>query len=215
MKIFFGGTFNPIHLGHLWIADHVSCFFKQPVCFIPAGMPCHKTNVLAAKHRLQMVKLALKESQHWVSTIEIYRSGPSYTVDTIKSLCEQYPNETIVWLMGTDSWESFSTWDGFKTIQQLAHIIVVNRHPIPEHALTAYPEACQAGTHQFLNIPHHPANSTQIRTCPNDFSAWIPKLVREYIESNQLFPLNGDTDFCAHSEMPAPLSKSSMAGYST
>lgn len=192
MKLFLGGTFNPIHLGHLWIANQVSNLLnQQPVCFIPTGQPCHKTHVLDAKHRFNMLKLALHQTKHSISTVEMDRFGPSYTYETILTLKEMFADEVIVWLMGSDSWSSFNEWDHANIIRENCHLLVVNRHPIKDQDYShAEIKPCIEGSIQHLNIPHHPANSTQIRNQHELALDWLTPEVQQYIDQHQLYRYN-------------------------
>lgn len=128
----FGGTFNPIHMGHLIMAEEV---FKQrhlsKIVFIPTYIPPHKhVNDLAeAHHRHQMIKAAITDkSEFEVSDLEIMREGKSYTIDTIQEILNHYGKESEIFLiMGADSLNELELWKNIKKLSQLCHFVIVNR----------------------------------------------------------------------------------------
>ncbi|MFQ5543743.1 MAG: nicotinate (nicotinamide) nucleotide adenylyltransferase [Nitrospiria bacterium] len=106
-----GGTFNPIHNGHLHIADAV---FKRlhldEILFIPSGKPPHRESegLLSARYRLEMVRLALlKRPSFSLCDLEVRRSGPSYSIDTIRMLKQQHPTAHFFFIIGMDAFLSF------------------------------------------------------------------------------------------------------------
>ncbi len=133
MKIgIFGGTFNPIHQGHLSIAEEVrSAIPLDKVLFIPAGDPPHKKDqeVVPARHRLEMVRLAIKDYPHFeVSEMEIRRAGKSYTVETVGALKKSYPAETRwFFILGLDAFIDFPSWREPDRLLTLCHFVVVSR----------------------------------------------------------------------------------------
>jgi len=128
----FGGTFNPIHRGHLAIAEEVQkALGLDRVLLVPANRPPHKggLKIPAAKHRLAMVRLAVRgHAGLVVSDLEVRRRGKSYTLDTLKALQEQYPERTEFYLiLGLDAFLEFSTWREPEKIVSSCHIAVVSR----------------------------------------------------------------------------------------
>jgi nicotinate-nucleotide adenylyltransferase len=133
MKIgIFGGTFNPIHLGHLAIAEDVRAGIPlDRVLFIPTGHPPHKADrgVVAAEHRLEMVRLAVGDRPYFeVSDLEIRRTGKSYTVQTLEELIRTGPGDRE-WhlIMGLDAFVEFPDWREPDRIASLCHLVVVSR----------------------------------------------------------------------------------------
>ncbi len=127
-----GGTFDPIHYGHLVVAEEVWFRLKlDKVLFVPAAQPPHKLGrvVTPAVHRLEMVKLAVQGNPHFdVSSLEIERPGPSYTVDTLAQLRGSMEPEDDLWLIiGMDSLVELPTWRQPERILQLARLAVVPR----------------------------------------------------------------------------------------
>lgn len=128
-----GGTFDPIHYGHLVIAEEVRVALDlTEVVFIPAGQPPHKLShaITPAHHRVAMLELALASNpSFFCSRIEVERDGPSYTVDTLHTLREQWgPNTAIDFIIGWDSLEEFHTWhEAPALLATLTHLVAVRR----------------------------------------------------------------------------------------
>jgi nicotinate-nucleotide adenylyltransferase len=131
-----GGTFDPIHNGHLIIAEEVRTVLDlEMMIFIPAGQPPHKPhksghNTTAAYHRMAMVQLAIASNSFFIaSRVEIDRPGPSYLVDTLRILHEQLPSEAqLTFVLGWDSLQELHNWyqpEGI--IEQLTHLAAVGR----------------------------------------------------------------------------------------
>ncbi len=131
-----GGTFNPIHYGHLLSAEEVRERFKlEKVIFIPLSLPPHKGphDVIDAGHRLEMVRRAISSNPRFeVSTVEIERGGVSYTVDTIEELHRSFsPGTEIFFIMGAESFLEISTWKEVPRLFRLCNFIVTLRDGFP------------------------------------------------------------------------------------
>lgn len=126
-----GGTFDPIHYGHLIAAEYARHEFNlEQVIFMPAARPPHKEieQVLDSNHRYAMVNRAITGNPSFaISDLEMKRRGNSYTIDTIRHFLEQYPGTAIYFIMGADSLLTIDTWKDYKTLAQLCHFIVVTR----------------------------------------------------------------------------------------
>jgi nicotinate-nucleotide adenylyltransferase len=126
-----GGTFDPIHLGHLVLAEQVKEKLKlDQVIFIPCFRSPHKTRqkLSPAKDRLRMLQLALEgNSSFSVSDIELKRKGLSYTVDTLKELKDLYPNSQIYFLTGSDVPSELGAWKDPEQIYRLAKVVIATR----------------------------------------------------------------------------------------
>ena len=131
-----GGTFNPIHMGHLRSAEEVrEAFGLERVIFIPSASPPHKEKgtIIDARHRYNMVKCAVAKNPHFsVSDIEIKRRGTSFTVDTLRCM-RKIGGEgiKIYFILGIDAFLEIETWKEFKELFGLCDFIVTNR-PGPE-----------------------------------------------------------------------------------
>jgi nicotinate-nucleotide adenylyltransferase len=126
----FGGTFNPIHRGHLWAASEVIKRFNLDQIFlIPAALPPHKTSgpVAKADDRLKMINLAISDlSGLTVSDVELNRPGPSYTIDTIRHFKHTLAQEARIYLiMGLDAFLEIHTWKSHQDLlEQIAFIVM-------------------------------------------------------------------------------------------
>ena len=126
----FGGTFDPIHYGHLRSVEFVSRRLPLPrVCFVPVATPAHRTAPQAqARHRLAMLELALAtHPQFQVDTREIDRGGLSYTVPTLQSFREDDPARPLYLLLGADAFLHLPAWHRWRELWDLAHIVVMRR----------------------------------------------------------------------------------------
>ena len=128
----FGGTFNPVHLGHLRAALEVKEGFELSEIFlIPAALPPHKmpVDVVDASDRLKMLNLALEDKAGFsVSDIELRRSGPSYTIDSVRHFKSTLPEKSKIYLvMGLDAFLEIDTWKSYEELMALVSIIVINR----------------------------------------------------------------------------------------
>ena len=129
---FFGGTFDPIHNGHLRLADNAltECGLEQ-IVFIPAAIPPHKSPVHLApfSHRVEMLKAALQGRQEFVcSTVEAELPAPTYTVDTLRYLRQRYaPDTGIFFLTGLDAFLEITTWKEYRELLHIASFVVSER----------------------------------------------------------------------------------------
>jgi nicotinate-nucleotide adenylyltransferase len=126
-----GGTFNPVHCGHLAAAEEVRDRLKlDRVLFIPSFIPPHKheEDVPPAVHRMEMVRLAVATNTAFEpSDIEIRRGGRSYTIDTIESLHNVYPDAELYFITGLDSFLEIQTWHKWETLLSLCRFVVLSR----------------------------------------------------------------------------------------
>ena len=133
----FGGTFNPIHVGHLRAIQEVQNRFVLDKCYlIPAALPPHKEpgDVIDAKYRLEMIRLAVSEYSNGllnsviISDIELKRSGPSYTIDTVNYFKSIFPDYSRLYLiLGIDAFLEINTWKSYSELFYLTAFIVMTR----------------------------------------------------------------------------------------
>ena len=126
-----GGTFNPIHYGHLRMAQELADALKlEEVRFIPSAQPPHKDDVtVSAEHRAKMVELAIADNPIFtLDTLEMNREGASYTIDTLIELRESLGGDVALCLMmGSDAFVKLNTWHRWQSLLDYAHIILVQR----------------------------------------------------------------------------------------
>ncbi len=130
ISILFGGTFDPIHLGHLGIAEAaLESLAVEKVYFIPCHIPSHRDRPLASSQdRLAMLKLAIGHHPHFlIDASEIHRNTPSYAIDTINDFQSRFPEKTFAWLLGYDAFLQFLSWREWEKIIEKVHLIVVSR----------------------------------------------------------------------------------------
>jgi nicotinate-nucleotide adenylyltransferase len=136
----FGGTFNPIHLGHLRGAEEIrEAFNLSEVVFIPAAIPPHKMaeEVIEARHRLEMVRLATGTNPHFSTTdIELLRSGKSYSIDTIRYFRERCRG-SLFFILGGDAFVEIETWKEFQNLFSLCNFVVMTRPGSQKNTLTS------------------------------------------------------------------------------
>lgn len=134
-----GGTFSPIHYGHLLMCENIwNEFSLEKVIFMPAKLPPHKNinQVECAHDRLEMVRIAISDNPHFeVSDLEMQREGTSYTINTLIDLNRLYGNRSIALIMGADSLVQLKTWKRYEDIMGLTTIIVASRPDTNEKVL--------------------------------------------------------------------------------
>ncbi len=126
-----GGTFDPIHHGHLVAASEVSSLFGlDEVVFVPTGEPWQKSSrqVSPAEHRYLMAVIATASNpRFWVSRVDIDRAGPTYTIDTIRDVADQCPGADLYFITGADALAQILSWKDAEDALKLAHFVGVTR----------------------------------------------------------------------------------------
>lgn len=183
--ILFGGTFDPVHEGHLHVAKQaLSLLPGAQLSFVPAAQSPGKAHAGATpEQRLHWLRLAAEPLGFGVWDVEVRRGGDSYTVETLEEASRLGARrETLYWLVGADAYESFSRWKNPARIRELATILVVGR---PGSSLEV-----QDPRDRPLGIPPHPASSTALRAElaeGNASSPWLPAPLRAEL-GNLLLP---------------------------
>jgi nicotinate-nucleotide adenylyltransferase len=188
-----GGTFDPIHNGHLLAAEEArQRFGLERIVFVPNREPPHKRDypVTPAAQRLDMVTLAVAPNPHFeVSDVELSRPGPSYTVDTMRHFREQYGAECrLYFITGADAMIETVTWREPEEIARLCEFIAVTR-PGYEGARLSEVQVPGARIH-VLAIPGLEISSTELRrrTAQGESLRYlVPAAVRRYVEVNRLY----------------------------
>lgn len=205
MKIgILGGTFNPVHCGHLIVAEAVrEAFGLDRVLFIPTGLPPHKSKneVAGAEHRYNMVEGAVRSNPYFeASRAEIERPGYTYTVDTLRSLGVQYgENAGLYFIIGADVINELATWKNFKEVFARCSFIAVGRPGVGKDAFDGdvarlkekYPVSISVFEAPLMDI-----SSTGIRERVGAYKSikyLVPECVEEYIYENGLY-VAGDTE---------------------
>lgn len=198
-----GGTFDPIHFGHLRAAEEVlQGFGLERVVFVPSGRPPHKplSEVTSPDHRYMMAKLATADHpQFEVSGIEIERDGPSYTLDTLREFRYAMPGDNrLYFITGLDAILEIHTWNGFDQLFDLADFIAVTRPGYSIEALSKLEKLI--GPDYFGRV--HPFPVTLLAIASRDIRRrvregksiryLVPEPVRLYIEKERLYLHDAD-----------------------
>ncbi len=195
----YGGSFDPVHYGHLLLAEccreelNLDVVWLTPTATSPFKQGCASA---PAKHRVEMLKLAVAghEALH-VSTVEIDRGGVSYTVDTLAELHAQYPEAELFFLMGADSFQDFPNWREPARICELAIPVAVARPDYPPvnydllQGLTT-PERLEAIRRCQVTMPLVDLSSTDLRrrvAAGKSIRYRTPRAVEKYIETHGLY----------------------------
>jgi nicotinate-nucleotide adenylyltransferase len=192
-----GGTFDPVHNGHLMIAESVmSEVGLDEVIFIPASQTPLKEdcNILAAEHRVEMVKLAIEGIPYFkLSMIEMERGGHSYTVDTIAELKNiTGEDDELIFIMGYDSLASFPRWKDPERMIRDCRLVAVPRPGCAVPDLEALEKEVPgiSGNVIILDGPHIDISATEIREKVSKglpLSNLVPRPVEEYIKQHRLY----------------------------
>lgn len=198
MKIgLMGGTFNPIHHGHLILSEYVRDSLKlDKIIFIPTGLPPHKDhfNMISGEIRLEMTKIGTETNKFFqVSDIETKRQGMCYTIDTLKELKSIYPNDQIYFLIGADSLFELPTWKDYEEILRTTKLIVVNRpggkNDLIDDKIKEYNGAF-GGNIIRVESPLIDISSSEIRSRAQDGKSikyLLPETVERFILENNLY----------------------------
>ncbi|MFT4189791.1 MAG: nicotinate-nucleotide adenylyltransferase [Aeromicrobium sp.] len=187
-----GGTFDPIHHGHLVAASEAQATFDlDEVVFVPTGQPWQKAgrDVSPAEHRYLMSVIATAANPRFtVSRVDIDRDGPTYTIDTLRDLTEQRPDADLFFITGADAITAILTWRDHEKLFDLAQFVACTRpgHELDEMTLAHLP----AGRVQILEIPALAISSTDCRErARGGEPVWylVPDGVVQYIAKHGLY----------------------------
>jgi nicotinate-nucleotide adenylyltransferase len=185
----FGGSFDPVHRAHVALAQSaLGALHLDQVRWVPAGNPWQKTRAMtAAEDRVALVQAAIAAEPRFVlDRIEVDRSGPSYTLDTIRELQAAHPGVQWVLLIGQDQYSGLHTWRDWQMLLTLVELAVANR---PGDLRQPHPDV-QAFPHRMVPLPMLDISSTDIRTrvaAGLDISHLVPPGVARYIETHGLY----------------------------
>jgi nicotinate-nucleotide adenylyltransferase len=186
----FGGTFDPPQNGHIAVAQAVlDCLQLDLVLFVPAGDPWQKQEPSSAADRVEMVNLAIQGIDKFVvSTVDIDRAGPTYTVDTLRDIANQFPHSQLYFIMGDDAFAGITSWKDFNKLGEFATLVVVSRHGnSPEVPATLSPSV------NLLEISALPISSTLCReriANGDSLEGLVPEQVAEYVANHKLYRRN-------------------------
>ncbi|MFA7255364.1 MAG: nicotinate-nucleotide adenylyltransferase [Candidatus Omnitrophota bacterium] len=189
MKIgIFGGTFDPIHRGHLQLAQNArSQFSLDKVIFVPAFQPPHKQEIFlltSAKDRYEMVRLAIQgEPFLELSDCELKRKGVSYTYDTLCEFEKKYPEASFFFILGKDAFEGIDGWHCAAELKKKVRFLAAKRGSCDVHS----PEGARV---DWIEMPLCPISASGIRgaiKCGRDVADYVSPKVLQYIHAHKLY----------------------------
>jgi nicotinate-nucleotide adenylyltransferase len=192
-----GGTFNPVHNGHISMA-YIALyeFLLGEIVFVPLGQPPHKQDefIAPSEHRLNMLRLATHDEPRFsVDTIEVNRSGFTYTVDTLESLCRMHPQTEYYYIIGADTLYELMGWKNFERVIALTRFICVMRPGVNEAGVREYSQMLNIKYENRIYVAREKGpdiSSSLIRRLEADnrlASGLLPDSVAEYILKNRIY----------------------------
>jgi nicotinate-nucleotide adenylyltransferase len=191
-----GGTFDPIHVGHLAVAEEAREALRlDRILFVPAGQPPHKVpgSVTLVRHRLAMVEAAIADNPAFeLSQIEVERPGPSFTVDTVEGLADRFNGAALHLILSAETFAELPTWHEPDRLFEAARVAVVPRegYPAPDPAWLAAAFPGRDDRVDYLEGPRLGLSSTAIRgrvAAGRSIRYLVPPVVEAYIAANQLY----------------------------
>lgn len=193
----FGGTFDPIHLGHMAVAEGAMDYLSlDEVVFVPAGRPWMKegTYLSDSRQRQRMVELAVSgKARFSVTDREVVREGLTYTVDTLKEIeAESDASDQIYLLLGTDAYDSFELWKEPAEILRMSILAVASRPGDPPPTFDKLDLICPDGSHRAIAVPVNQVDvsSSDIRnrvSLGESISGQVPSAVERYIHQHGVY----------------------------
>jgi nicotinate-nucleotide adenylyltransferase len=203
VQVLFGGTFDPVHNGHVVMAESLArAFPSATIHVIPNRQPPHRASQVSAEHRLAMLSMAMEGIPHiTVNAIELGRDGPSYTVDTLRALRAEFgANESFVLCLGADAVRAVDQWYQPEMLAELGHLCILNRAnqtiEIPQVLRCYQPTdnvsdfSNQAnGLLARLATPNVPVSSTEVRALIAKHAPTlpVPPKIADYIGRHHLY----------------------------
>ena len=211
----FGGSFDPVHVGHVTLAEYfVNWLMPDELRIIPAGNPWQKGSLQAnAEHRMEMARLAFHylPTRITIDSREIQREGASYTIDTLRDLRQDLgPHTSLVFLLGADQLQKLHTWKAWQQLFDYAHLCAASRPGFTVHTSQLPPEIARefvrrtASAEQMRNTPNGltylasnlaiDVSATDIRAALQSgqpLSSQVPPRVLDYIQQHHLYQTNG------------------------
>ena len=203
--LIFGGTFDPVHNGHIRSARTLLDFFEEArLVMIPCQVPAHRPQPeVNAWHRANMLNLAVSDDQMiFVDDCELHREGKSFTFDTLKLYRAQFPDEPLFFILGYDSWVTLTTWYRWQELTDLAHLIVLTRpggNVVESEELRLWSAgkvvdldeiSRNSGNVIRLTLEQFDISATWVREAlvgGQDIAEWVPAAVMNYISENRLY----------------------------
>ncbi len=182
----FGGSFDPLHCGHLIVAESAADQLGlEEIRFVPAAQQPFKSaeQQTEPRHRVAMLRAALEDNPRFVLDLcEIERGGVSYTVDTLRALRDEFPRDELFLLIGADAARDLAAWRAAERLPELATLVALTRHGIEEDLPT--------GIGRRVEVPAIGLSATEIRRAVGEGRSIryvVPDVVRDYIAAHALY----------------------------
>jgi len=185
----FGGVFNPIHIGHLILAQSALEEFKlDKVIFVPSGNPPHKdTGIIECRHRFKMIELAISDNSKFaVSDIECKTGTTTYTYQTLQEIEKRYPSSTIHFILGSDALKEIRTWKNWEDLLLRYNFLVTERAGSKIDSI----EKDMISKARIIDMPHIDISSSQIRGFLREGKTvryLLPSETYKYMLKNRLY----------------------------
>ncbi|NNE62946.1 MAG: nicotinate-nucleotide adenylyltransferase [Gammaproteobacteria bacterium] len=202
-----GGTFDPVHQGHISLAQQAQKSLKlEQIQFLPCSIPVHRNQPLAsAEDRLHMLEQAIAGRKNWqVNTVELDRDGPSYMVDSLRLVRDVQGHDSLILLLGVDAFNAFYSWKSPEEILTLSHLVVCRRPGVEvDKSIFASQQTndpdllhSRAGGYiLFLDINENHCSSSGVRQAllrKQSIADCLSPTVAEYIKQHQLYEVNSE-----------------------
>jgi nicotinate-nucleotide adenylyltransferase len=182
----FGGTFDPVHLGHIHLAELAkNALDLDEVRFLPCRISPHKTGTqpTSGENRCEMLRLATADLP-WavVDDFELHQPGQNFSYLTAEAMAARFPHSRLYWIMGGDQWDTLPSWRNPERLAELVEFIVLARGEIPQP---------REGYRLHIIRDQHPASATAIREVISegtDAHPWLIPTVAEWINKNNIYP---------------------------
>lgn len=192
-----GGTFNPIHMGHLIMAENAYEQYQlDEVIFLPSKNPPHKrsADLVKEEDRKKMISLAIDGNSHFsMSTLEFEREGKTYTIDTMEILRKENPSNEYFFLIGADSLYNLESWHRSEDLMGMTSFLVATRDQYSYKEMNVFAESLKekyGADIAFLNTPTIEIASRELREkvrLKKSITYYVPERVREYIRTHKLY----------------------------
>ncbi|MFM8205879.1 MAG: nicotinate-nucleotide adenylyltransferase [Actinomycetales bacterium] len=186
----YGGTFDPIHNGHLHLIKELTNTGEfDKFIIVPTGTPSQRSAIASAEDRFEMTRLAVaqaigSDSRVEVADIEVKRDGLSFAIDTVTEISQKYPQHEIYWVIGSDAFPSIETWHNFSELSKIVKFLVIER---PGYTESVPPLEVQFERRKIAALDLSASEIRNQLRADQDISNNVPSSVLEFIKRNGLY----------------------------